>query len=70
MKNKTFEEQLEELNVIIEKLENGELDLESSIKEYEQAMKIIAKLSGQLSEIEGKIHRISQKNGVIDIEEL
>ncbi len=47
-KKKTYEEKLDEIDEIIEKLENGELNLEESIKEYEKSMKLIEECSGSL----------------------
>ena len=40
-KKKTYEENLEEIDEIIEKLERGELTLDESIKEYEKSVKLI-----------------------------
>ena len=39
----SFEDNLLEVDEIIEKLENGELTLTESIKEYENAMKLLKK---------------------------
>ena len=53
-KKQTYEENIEQIDEILEKLENGELSLEDSINEYEKAIKLI-KESEKLLEIgEGK----------------
>ena len=40
-KKQTYEENIEQIDEILEKLENGELSLEDSINEYEKAIKLI-----------------------------
>lgn len=64
-----FEENLEAIDLIIKKLESGELNLEESIKEYEKAMKFIKKSSDILNKAEGKILKIKDVNGEIILEE-
>ncbi|WP_147371760.1 exodeoxyribonuclease VII small subunit, partial [Fusobacterium nucleatum] len=55
---------------IIESLESGELSLDEAIKEYENAMKLIKSSSKMLNEAEGKLLKVIEKNGEIDIEEI
>lgn len=64
-----FESNLENIDEIIEKLENGELSLENSIKEYEKAMKLIKSSSEILDRAEGKIIKVSDNDGEIIFEE-
>ena len=54
MKKNNFEENLECLDIIIEKLESGDLSLDESIKEYENAMILIKTSSKLLNEAEGE----------------
>lgn len=70
MKKNSFEENLKSLDEIIEKLESGTLSLDESIKEYEIAMKLIKTSSKLLNEAEGKLLKVLEKNGEIDIEEI
>ncbi|WP_022819563.1 exodeoxyribonuclease VII small subunit [Fusobacterium russii] len=70
MRKNSFEEYLKNLDEIIEKLESGNLSLDESIKEYEQAMKNIKSASKLLNEAEGKLFKVLEKNGEIDIEEI
>ena len=70
MAKNTFEENLENLDEIIEKLESGELSLDDAIKQYETAMKLIKDSSKILNEAEGKLLKVIEKNGDIDIEEI
>lgn len=69
-KKQTYEENIEQIDEILEKLENGELSLEDSINEYEKAIKLI-KESEKLLEIgEGKVLKVLEKNGKIETENL
>ena len=70
MGKNTFEENLENLDKIIESLESGELSLDDAIKEYESAMKLIKSSCKILNEAEGKLLKVIEKNGEIDIEEI
>ncbi len=64
-----FETNLENIDMIIEKLESGELSLENSIKEYEKAMKLIKSSSEILDRVEGKIIKVSENSEEITFEE-
>jgi Exonuclease VII small subunit. len=69
-KKQTYEENIEQIDEILEKLENGELSLEDSINEYEKAIKLI-KESEKLLEIgEGKVLKVLEKNGKFETENL
>lgn len=58
----TFEENIENIDKIIQKLENGDLILDESIKEYEKAMKLLKNSSDLLNVAEGKILKVLEKN--------
>ena len=64
----TFEENIKQVDEIILKLEDG-IDLDESMKEYEKAMKLIAKSTAILERAEGKIKKVMEKNGQIIIED-
>ena len=69
-KKQTYEENIEQIDEILEKLENGELSLEDSINEYEKAIKLI-KESEKLLEIgEGKVLKVLEKNGKLETKNL
>ena len=69
-KKQTYEENIEQIDKILEKLESEELSLDDSIEEYEKAIKLI-KDSEKLLEIgEGKVLKVLEKNGKIEVEEL
>lgn len=66
----SFEDNLLEVDEIIEKLENGELTLTESIKEYENAMKLLKKSSDLLNKAEGKILKVIEDSSNILTEEV
>ncbi len=66
----SFEDNLLEVDEIIEKLENGELTLTESIKEYENAMKLLKKSSDLLNKAEGKILKVIEDSSDILTEEV
>ncbi|MFA6708805.1 MAG: exodeoxyribonuclease VII small subunit [Fusobacterium sp.] len=68
-KGNSFEENLENIDLMIKNLESGELTLEESIKEYEKTMKLIKKSSDILNKAEGKILKIKEVNGEVILEE-
>ena len=70
MPKNNFETNLEKLDEIITELESGELSLDDAIKQYETAMKLIKDSSKILNEAEGKLLKVIEKNGDIDIEEI
>ena len=69
-KKQTYEENIEQINKILEKLESEDLSLDDSIAEYEKAIKLI-KDSEKLLEIgEGKVLKVLEKNGKVETEDL
>ncbi|WP_163470007.1 exodeoxyribonuclease VII small subunit [Fusobacterium sp. IOR10] len=68
-KGNSFEENLENIDLMIKNLESGELTLEESIKEYEKTMKLIKKSSDILNKAEGKILKVKEVNGEVILEE-
>ncbi len=61
MKKMKFEEALKGLEAIVDKLETGELDLEESIKLYEEGIDLSVYCQKQLAQAEGKIQRLIKK---------
>ena len=68
MKKDSFEYNINEIDIIIEKLDKGELSLDESIKEYEKAMKLLKKSSDILNKAEGKIIKVTSENDDIQLE--
>lgn len=62
MSENTFEENMEELKSIVEKLENGDINLDDAIVEFEKAMTLIKECDVKLKEAEDTISKIVDKN--------
>ena len=68
-KKQSYEENITQIDEILEKLESEELSLDDSIAEYEKAIKLI-KDSEKLLEVgEGKVMKVLEKNGKLEMEE-
>lgn len=65
-KEAKFEENLKELETIIKELENGEIDLDSSIDKYTKAMKLVSTCEKKLNEVEEKVNKILNENGELE----
>lgn len=57
-KEPTFEEKLQKLEGIVDKVEKGELGLEDTIKEFESGMKLIKDCRKTLDEAELRINKL------------
>jgi exodeoxyribonuclease VII small subunit len=55
MTEKKFEQAMQRLEEIVEKLEKGELSLEDSLKVFEEGMKLVNFCSKKLEEAEQKV---------------
>ena len=55
---KTFEENLSELENIVKELEQGNIDLEKSIDKYTEAMKLVKVCSDKLNNATEKVNKI------------
>ncbi len=62
MSEKTFEENMNELQGIVEKLENGDINLDDAIGEFQKAMDLIKKCDDKLKEAEDTISKIVGEN--------
>ena len=67
MEENNFEKSMESLEKIVTELENGELNLNESVKKFEEGMKIAQKCNNILEDAEKKITILLEKNG--DLEE-
>lgn len=65
-KEKSFEEKLEELELIVRELENGEVDLDDAINKYTEAMKIAKECSTKLDNATKAINKILKDNGELE----
>ncbi|MGT2741938.1 exodeoxyribonuclease VII small subunit [Streptococcus plurextorum] len=62
-KKKTFEEQLQELEAIVTRLENGDVTLEDAISEFQKGMQLSKDLQKTLTQAEKTIVKVMQADG-------
>ena len=68
-KKQSYEENITQIDEILEKLESEELSLDDSISEYEKAIKLIKESEKLLEVGEGKVMKVLEKNGKVEMEE-
>lgn len=56
----SFEQALEQLERIVQQLERGQLDLESSIRAYERGTALRQHCAGKLKEVQLRVEKITQ----------
>ena len=61
-----FEEKMQELENIINELENGEVDLDSSIEKSTKAMKLVSECDEKLKNIEDQVNQIVKEDGSLE----
>lgn len=61
-----FEDKIKELESIINELESGEIDLDSSIEKYTRAMKLVNECDEKLKSIEEQVNKIVNENGTLE----
>ena len=66
MENLSFEESLEKLEEIVNKLESGGVPLDDAIDEFNNAMQLVKICENKLSAAEESIAKIVQDNGQIE----
>lgn len=64
-----FEENVEQLEKVVQELENGNLNLEDSIKKFEEGMAISKKCNEILEEVEKKITVLIKKDDGVEEED-
>ena len=68
VKKQSYEENISQIDEILEKLESEELSLDDSISEYEKAIKLIKDSEKLLEDGEGKVMKVLEKNGKVEME--
>ena len=69
-KDNNFESNLKKLEIIVDKLESGEIGLEESVKLYEEGMKIKKICDKKLKDIEMQIKKIRIEDNKVIKEDL
>ena len=65
MENLSFEESLEKLEEIVNKLEKGDVPLDDAIDEFSNAMKLVKLCNDKLTAAEESIAKIVKENGEV-----
>ncbi len=60
---KTFEQALEELEIIVKELETGTVELDTAIEKYTEAMKLAKYCSEKLKNATDKVNKILTEQG-------
>lgn len=66
----TFEQALEELEVLVERLEAGDLPLEEALADFERGVKLTRECQQKLASAEQKVKVLMEENGTIREEPL
>lgn len=66
--NKSFEENLEELELIVKELESGNVNLDDAINKYGEAMKLVKVCEDKIKNAEEMVTKIVKDSGVEDFE--
>ena len=69
MSKENFEESMKKLETIVTELENGNLNLDESVKKFEEGMKIAKQCNTILEDAEKKITILLEKNGELKEED-
>lgn len=63
-----IEKLLDELENIVKKMEDDNLNLEQSLESYEKGIGLVKQAQSTLTEIEKKVKILSKKDGLIDFD--
>ena len=61
-----FEDQIKELESIINELENGEVDIDTSIEKYTKAMSLVKSCDEKLKKIDEQVSKLVTENNTIE----
>ncbi|QFT56384.1 exodeoxyribonuclease VII small subunit [Microbulbifer sp. THAF38] len=64
-KSATFEQSLEALEELVERLEAGDLPLEEALADFEQGVKLTRECQKKLASAEQKVKMLMEENGSI-----
>lgn len=62
-----FEDKIKELELIINELESGDIDLDLSIEKYTKAMKLVNECDERLKSIEEQVNKMVNEDGSLEI---
>ncbi|MDO9322971.1 MAG: exodeoxyribonuclease VII small subunit [Pseudomonas sp.] len=61
-----FEHSLADLQVLVERLENGELSLEESLSSFEQGIRLTRECQAALAQAEQKVQLLLERDGELE----
>ena len=64
-KTPVYEQSLDELQVLVERLESGDLSLEDSLATFEQGIALTRECQSALQDAEQRINVLIEKNGAL-----
>lgn len=67
---KSFEESLKELEIIVKNLESGNVNLDDAISEFEKGMNNVSMCNEKLKKAEENVNKILKENGKLENFEL
>ena len=62
-KKLSFEEAMAKIETIVQNMENSGIDLDKSLKQFEEGIELIRFCSGKLAETKKKVEILVKKNG-------
>ena len=65
-----FEEKLTQLKEIVSVIESGDLNLDESLKKFEDGLRLSKECQDILKEAEVKVGKLVKKSGKLEVEEL
>lgn len=69
MKDQTFEQALEQLELLVRDLENGEIELNDAVTKYNEGMKLSKYCHDLLKDAEGVIVKMMKDDKLVDFKE-
>ena len=66
MKNKSFEQALEELEVLVKELENGDIELNDAVKKYKEGMTLLKYCHDSLKDAESVVVKMMKDDELVD----
>ena len=69
MKEQTFEQALEQLELLVRDLENGEIELNDAVTKYNDGMKLSKYCHDLLKDAEGVIVKMMKDDKLVDFKE-
>ena len=68
-KAQTFEQSLSRLEIVVSRLESGDLPLDEALERYEEGVQLVRFCRTELDRAELKIRRLVERNGAVETEE-